>query len=119
MHCLSIGDGSAVVSMDPPVALTAPNGAMNGGHLASLVENAGGLAVMSIYPEDVWAGAVQIELNFLEPVMTRPAIARTRLVRGGKRLAFATFKVFDGNEHLCARGSSVSSVTTSTGWRCG
>jgi uncharacterized protein (TIGR00369 family) len=119
MCCESVGEGLAIVRMDPPAALAAPNGGMNGGHLASLAENAGGLAAMSVYAEDVWAGAVHLELQFLEPVTEWPATASTRLVRGGKRLAFVTFEIHDATRRLCAQGSSISSLTTSTGWRCG
>jgi uncharacterized protein (TIGR00369 family) len=119
MYCDSIGEGSAVVRMNPPASLAAPNGAMNGGHLALLAENVGGLAVMSMYERDVWVGAIQMDVHFLAPVLSWPAVASARLARGGKRLAFVTIVISDAEGVTCAHGSSVSSLTTSVGWQCG
>lgn len=107
------------MTMLPPSALAAPNGAMNGGHLSSLVENAAGLAVMSTRAEDVWAGAIEMNLQFLAPVMRWPATVTATLVRGGKRLAFVDCQIQDADHTLCVRGSAIHSLTTSTGWRCG
>jgi uncharacterized protein (TIGR00369 family) len=119
IRCESIGPGTVRVSMAPPPELAAPNGAMNGGHLASLAENASGLAVMTLYDADVWSGMIEMNLQFLEPVMAWPAAAETRVVRSGKRLAFVACEIFDGEGRLCAKGSSINSLTTSTNWRCG
>jgi uncharacterized protein (TIGR00369 family) len=119
LHCEMIGPGSARVSMGPAPELAAPNGAMNGGHLASLAENASGLAVMTLYAADVWSGTIQMDLKFLEPVMAWPAAAQTRVLRSGKRLAFVECEIFDADGRLCAKGSSINSLTTSTNWRCG
>jgi uncharacterized protein (TIGR00369 family) len=119
LHCDLLERGMARVAMSPDPRFAAPNGAMNGGHLSFLAENAAGLAVMTTREADVWAGAIQMDLQFLQPVVAWPAVATARVVRSGSRLSFGEWEIVDADGAACVRGSIIHSLTTSAGWRCG
>jgi uncharacterized protein (TIGR00369 family) len=116
MCCEDLASGVAHVSMQPPPMLMAPSGALNGGFLASLAEHTAGLAALAVYPADSYAGAVQFEMQMLEPIYAMPAVAEARMLRTGSRLAFARVDIHDGERRLCARGSCVYAVTSSVTW---
>ncbi len=65
-----------------------PNGALHGGVIMALLDTAMGHAVAAIVARDgMFNAAAQMNVHFLEPVMSGTVTARAEVRRCGKRLA--------------------------------
>lgn len=81
--------------------LLRPGGIMNGGAIMSIMDAAGGLAVMT-YGEAIDELTVNMTVNFLRPVKEGPVTATSRVAKGGKKIYFVKMKLYDGKGNLCA-----------------
>lgn len=72
----------------------------NGGVICSLVDIAGGTAVLSVTGMN--QVTTDLHINFLYPLSKSPAKAVGTIIRKGKNLCVAKVEVFDGADKLCA-----------------
>lgn len=70
-------------------------GSVHGGVLATLADTAAGLAVRSAIPEGSRHVSVNLDMQYLAPAGPGTLLATGRIVRLGRRLAFARAEVTD------------------------
>ena len=97
----NIGHGECELYMDFREEITRFGGFVNGGAIATLADAAGGCAALTSnlgYNEVT----VDLEITYMRPITTGPIVARSRIIKGGKNLAYALIEVYDGNNTLCS-----------------
>lgn len=73
---------------------------VNGSVICSLVDIAGGTAILSTTKKN--QVTTDLHINFLYPISKSPARAVGSVIRKGKNLCTAKVEVFDGENRLCA-----------------
>jgi uncharacterized protein (TIGR00369 family) len=114
MRCEPLKPGRAVLTMDPPAEVGNPNGAVNGGLIAALADQAGGIAVSTRLDRDEYAATAQLDVHFLRPLLATPARAEATVRRRGRRLAFPNVEIRDADGELCALATGTWSVEADT-----
>ncbi len=80
-------------------------GTLHGGVTATLIDAAAGVAIISLLGGRP-ATTVELKVNYLRPVTQGKIRARSRIVKLGKTLSFATVDVKDVHGRLIAAGSA-------------
>lgn len=99
---VSVGKGRAEISFPFKKAISRRGGMVHGGIIMYSLDNACGIAVMSVNP-GVDQLTTDLNVNFLEPLRVGPFRATGKVIRAGKTLAVAEGEVRDANGKLCAR----------------
>jgi uncharacterized protein (TIGR00369 family) len=81
-------------------------GVLHGGMIATLADTATGLAVRTVLEPDTRCVTVQLSVNFLSGGKPGRVIARGRVVRAGRQMAYAEADIIDGEDRLLARAQS-------------
>ncbi|MFZ5929155.1 MAG: PaaI family thioesterase [Acidobacteriota bacterium] len=87
-------------------------GTLHGGVTAALVDAAAGVAIIAFLGGRP-ATTVELKVNYLRPVSQGKVHARSRIVKLGKTLAFATVDVKDSHGRLIAAGSATYMILES------
>lgn len=95
---LSLGQGEATLSIEIKDYHLQHLGYVHGGVISSLADNTGWYAVISSLPEDRTSVTVEIKVNYLKPAVLGELTAVGRMLRAGKRVAFAVVEVWQGSE---------------------
>jgi fumarylpyruvate hydrolase len=77
-------------------------GVVHGGVIAALLDTALGTAVISSIPKEWWCATISLSVQFLEAVHEGRVTARGRVLRKGRRVAFAGGEVHDAAGRLVA-----------------
>lgn len=94
MRTVSWGDGRARVELDVTPALENPNGVLHGGAIATLIDHAGTVAVMSADRQARPGVTTDLNVTFLSPAAGGSTVyADAVALKCGKTLAFATVDV--------------------------
>lgn len=80
-------------------------GTLHGGVTATLIDAAAGVAIIS-HLGGRPATTVELKVNYLRPATHGKVRARSRIVKLGKTLSFATVDVKDSHGRLIATGSA-------------
>jgi len=109
MTLARVGDGEAVFRCTPDESSYNPIGMVHGGLLCTLLDSAAGCAAHTQLPAGVGYSTIEIKVSFMRPVRidTGEIEVVGRVVKGGRRVAFAEAEARDGT------GSLVGSATTS------
>lgn len=78
-------------------------GMMNGGAISSLIDTAGGAAVLTFSKRN--QVTLNLNINFLRPVSKSPAKAIGEVIKGGKNICYAKIELYDGDNKLCAHAT--------------
>lgn len=73
-------------------------GYVHGGVISSLADNTGWYAVMMSLPENHTTVTIEIKVNYLKPALRGILRAQSRVLRLGKRVAFAVVEVTQDSE---------------------
>jgi uncharacterized protein (TIGR00369 family) len=101
--------GQAVLSMPYQDKFNHALGAMHGGVLSTLLDNAGWFTAITHF--DHWIVTTNLNVQLCRPTSGSGLTAFGRLVKSGRQLAFATMECMDDNQQLIAHGSATFSVT--------
>jgi uncharacterized protein (TIGR00369 family) len=85
-------------------------GTVHGGVLATLADTAAGLAVRSAIPPGSRHVSVNLDVQYLEPAGTGTLRAVGRVVRMGRRIAFAEAEITDTGGATVARAQATIAV---------
>jgi uncharacterized protein (TIGR00369 family) len=77
-------------------------GVVHGGVLAALLDTAIGAAVISAIPKEWWCATTSLSVQFLEGAQEGRLTARGRVLRKGRRVAFAGGDVYDAEQRHVA-----------------
>ncbi|HET9719033.1 MAG TPA: PaaI family thioesterase [Solirubrobacteraceae bacterium] len=111
---VSAGDGEAVFSCRPDESWLNPLGLVHGGLLCTLLDSAMGVAVQSTQPVGTGYATIELKVSFLKPLAYdgTEVEARGRVLRIGRRIAYAEAHAFDGHGALVGHAtSSLASVS--------
>lgn len=86
-------------------------GTVHGGVLATLADTAAGLAVRSAIPTGSRHVSVNLDVQYLAPARVGTLLATGRVVRMGRRIAFADADVTDADGAVVARAQVTIAVS--------
>lgn len=103
LKILELKEGYAKTTFPYKKELLRFGGVIHGGVVMTVIDNAAGLAVMTVNDKNNQV-TVELKVNFLEPLVHGPFTCIGRVVRAGKRIAVAEGEVYDSKGKLCAKG---------------
>ncbi len=95
-------EGRATAHLDLDARHLNSRGVVHGGVVASLLDNALGSAVLSSIPQEWRCATISLSVQFLEAAREGRLVATSRILRKGKRVAFAEGEVRDEAGRLVA-----------------
>ena len=96
--------GSCELSMERDTRFDGIFETIHGGLLMTLADSAAAFAILTIAGAEARLATIEMSIRFLAPARTR-AIARAKVLRCGKRIAFCTAEVEDGKGFLLAHAT--------------
>jgi uncharacterized protein (TIGR00369 family) len=96
------GQGVATLALDVRDELKQNNGVVHGGAIASLIDTATAIAIISALAPGDWATTVDLTISYLRPLLKGRAIATAKVLRAGRRLIVASAEVVDAGGTLLA-----------------
>ena len=106
-----VREGSVDLRLDAGPDHANLQGTVHGGVLATLLDTAAGLAVRSAIPPGSRHVSVNLDVQYLEPANTGTLLATGRVVRMGRRIAFAEADVTDAGGAMLARAQVTIAVS--------
>jgi uncharacterized protein (TIGR00369 family) len=102
-----VSDGEVEFTCTPDESMYNPLGAVHGGVVCTLLDSVIGCAVHTTLPTGVIYTSIDLQVSYLRSVTTGSGklVAVGRVTKPGRRVAFATGEVRDGNDRLVASGS--------------
>ena len=98
-----VEEGSAELSFPFSAAVARRGGMVHGGIVMYTLDNASGLAVMTVNP-GVDQVTLELKVNFLEKLADGPFHVQGRVIRSGRAAVVAEGEVRDSKDVLCAKG---------------
>ena len=95
--------GRAVLRLDVGQRHKQIHGMVHGGVLAAMADNAAGIAAYSVIPRGRHLVAVELKINFLEPVREGRLLADARVLRRGRNFVVAECEIRDTKGALAAK----------------
>jgi uncharacterized protein (TIGR00369 family) len=99
-------EGEVELSLDAGANHMNLQGVLHGGMIATLADTATGLAVRTVLDPDTRCVTVQLGVNFLSGGTPGRIVARGRVVRAGRQMAYAEADIIDGEDRVLARAQS-------------
>lgn len=87
--------GEATLQLHITDPLKRNNGFVHGGAIASLVDTAAALALMTTLEPDERTTTIDLTIHYLRPILEGRATACARVLRSGRRVSVITVEVFD------------------------
>ncbi|HVF07776.1 MAG TPA: PaaI family thioesterase [Actinomycetota bacterium] len=106
-----VRDGSVDLRLEAGPDHANLQGTVHGGVLATLADTAAGLAVRSAIPPGSRHVSVNLDVQYLAPARMGTLLATGRVVRLGRRIAFAEADVSDTAGELLARAQVTVAVS--------
>jgi uncharacterized protein (TIGR00369 family) len=102
IRCEAIEHGWARCVLEPPDEALNPNGAVNGGWLAALADQAGSLAASAgrREPGD-YLTTVSLSVHFMRAARRLPVTAEARVLSRSRRFVTASVEARDGADEPC------------------
>jgi uncharacterized protein (TIGR00369 family) len=104
MKLAGLGGGKATLTLDPRREHLNRQGGLHGGVIATLVDIAMAMALLTWVPEGTRIATVEMKVNYLETHERGRLRARARVLRRGGRLAVGEVDVWDGTGVRVAKG---------------
>jgi|YelNatPaOPRAMG01_1025707.scaffolds.fasta_scaffold01235_17 uncharacterized protein (TIGR00369 family) len=95
-----ISEGKVEARLDLRENHMRTGGMMNGGAISTLIDTAGGMAVLTLSKKN--QVTVNLNINFLRPISVSPARAVGEVLKKGKNIFYVKVEAFDGENKLCA-----------------
>jgi acyl-CoA thioesterase len=100
----SIENGTARLSVEVTEKLLQLAGVMHGGAIATLIDTAVAMAIVSVSEPHSKFTTVELKVNYLRPLKEGRVVAEARLIQNGRRIVVAECDVFDAQGKLAAKG---------------
>jgi uncharacterized protein (TIGR00369 family) len=107
LQIMDIADGEVTFAGAPDESVYNPIGVVHGGFVCTLLDTVLGCAVQSTLPAGTVYTSIDITVNYLRPVHRDIGELRARgwVTKPGRRVAFASGEVLDGQGRAVASGS--------------
>ena len=106
LEMIEVTRGASVFGLQASRKHANPMGTLHGGVLCDLGDAAMGCAVATTLAEGQSYTTLELKINYFKPVWTQRLVARGRVVKRTRRLAYAEAEVLDEKESLVAKLSS-------------
>ena len=83
-----------------------PSGAIQGGFIAAMLDEAMGTAAIIASNVTMNAPTLEMKISFLRPLFAGPATAEAKILKWGKSTCFIEAELFDPNGKLVAKASA-------------
>ena len=83
-----------------------PSGAIQGGFIAAMLDEAMGTAAIIASNVTMNAPTLEMKVSFLRPLFAGPATAEAKILKWGKSTCFIEAELFDPNGKLVAKASA-------------
>lgn len=108
LAALSQDDKWVRMEFDVPVAFANPTGAVQGGFICAMLDEAMSTAVIIASNVTMTAPTLEMKTSYLKRLMPGKASVEARILRLGKSAAFLEADCFDANGDLVARASATA-----------
>jgi uncharacterized protein (TIGR00369 family) len=102
----SFAAGVAVLGLPLHENLKQNSGVVHGGAIASLIDTATALAIITLLPEGERVTTVDLTITYLRPLIAGQATATAKVLRAGKRVIAVSAEVFGEDGSLVATALS-------------
>jgi uncharacterized protein (TIGR00369 family) len=108
MKLVTVSAGHTVIECQVDESHYNPLGAVQGGYACTVLDAAAGCAVHTTLPAGTGYTSLEIKVNYLRALSltTGPLTATGRVIKPGKRVAFAEAELADSQGRLVATASS-------------
>lgn len=107
MQGVEVESGRIVFRCVPDESTYNPLGIVHGGLICTILDSAAGCAVHTTLDAGVGYTSTEIKVNYMRPVVGGiPLLATGRVVKPGKRIAFAEAELRDPEDRLVANATS-------------
>lgn len=103
-------DGEATAVLEPTARHRNRRGVAHGGVVSGLLDTTLGAAVVSTLSPEEWCGTLELSVQFRDPARHGPLTCHGRVVRRGRRVAFAEGEVLDGRGRIVAAAHGVWTI---------
>jgi uncharacterized protein (TIGR00369 family) len=100
----SMENGTARLGVEVTEKLLQLAGIMHGGAIATLIDTAVAMAIVSASEPNSKFTTVELKVNYLRPLKEGRVVAEARLIQNGRRIIVAECDVFDAQGKLAAKG---------------
>lgn len=116
IEVVSVEPGKAVLKMQIRPDMHNGVGWLQGGMLAAIADEAMALALYSLLSNTEGIATISESTSFIKGAQDGLIIAEGRVIRKGRRVAFAEGEVYSGNDEriMLSRTSAAFAVTTNT-----
>jgi uncharacterized protein (TIGR00369 family) len=111
---VSVKEGESVFRCAPDESFLNPLGLVHGGLLCTLMDSAMGVAVQTTMPAGTGYASIELKVSFLRPLPhdgTSEIEVTGRVLRVGRRVAFAEAHALDGQGRLVGHATSSLAAT--------
>jgi uncharacterized protein (TIGR00369 family) len=117
MTLLEIEEGAVVVTLTPAEYHYNPLGVLHGGIAATLFDSSLGCAVQTLLPAGMLAPTLQLQVNYIRPVIVRTGqiYCSGRVVHPGRQTATAEGRMTDTGGTLLAHATGTFVIKTLEG----
>lgn len=102
---------AVTVEFTAPSEFASPRGVVQGGLVAGFLDEVMGTALLAVSGGEALPLNLDMNLTFMRMVPLEPIIAKGRVVKHGKRVAFLEGELFDREGNLLARATSTALPT--------
>lgn len=108
MTLVSVAEGTATFTAQPDESHYNPIGAVHGGFACTVLDSAAGCAVQTTLAQGLGYTSLEIKVSYLKALSTTtgPLTAVGRVIKPGKRVAFAEAELRDSSGTLVATATS-------------
>jgi len=114
IEVITMEKGTSTLRLEFRKELTHPYGMMHGGAIASLVDSAVAMALITLVDPSDRITAIEFKVNFLAPVTEGKLTARAKIVHRGGRTAVGDVDVLDKKGNLIAKAIATYSISKAT-----
>jgi uncharacterized protein (TIGR00369 family) len=122
MTVVQVGKGSLEARVEVKPEFRQQDGFTHAGVIATLADHTAGYAAYTMIPDDHRILTVEYKINFLRPAFGATLVARSRVIKPGKKLLACESEIYDVRENgemLCAKAmltmASVPSADLNSG----
>jgi uncharacterized protein (TIGR00369 family) len=107
---LSLEPGHVRVRYTAKTEFANPQGAIQGGLLAAMLDDAMGPALVAMLEPGLFATTVELKVNFVRPATAGRLIARGRVVHRGRSIAFLEGRLETADGELVATSTATARI---------
>lgn len=98
--------GTIEIAFHPDARMLNPQGAVQGGFVAAMLDDTMGPALVSMSGGTLMPRTIDLNISFIRPVHPGRVIGRGRVVKAGRSVVFLEGELFDEAGNLLARATS-------------